>query len=63
MIDKTTEELFNILDQIFDLPNNAISIQLDIGMDYSPQLTVTYIPDLKNRYSITTKKFDIKAIE
>ena len=47
---------------MFDLPDHIIELNLSLRMDYFPELTITYLPDLKTG-NIETKKFEIKEIK
>ena len=60
-MDENTKKILNIFDQMFDLPCNITNIELSIGLEHAPALTVTYFPDLNTSEPIAIeKKFEIQ---
>lgn len=57
-MNNATEEIFNILDQMFDLPNHIVNLNLNLTLDKAPTLEVEYIVDVP--YPVShIKKFEI----
>ncbi len=54
----TTLKIFDVLNQLFNLPERIIELDLHIDMEHAPILRVTYLPSVQKVESVT-KKFEV----